>query len=227
MSPPTVAVIGASRGIGAELVKQLAQSGDTQVIASTRSPQSDTQAPNVKYITLDITDDASVTAAAKSIPELDTLIINAAMGDDDHLLSTSSDQLTAYLNTNVIGPHRIIRSFLPCLLARKTRKIIVISSTSGSNELQRGAKFGFLGPYAVSKAALNMLAVQYHNELSGKGFIVVPIHPGWVATDMGNIAGEGGMKVEDSVRGMLEVVGGLKEDDSAKFWKYDGTILPW
>ncbi|PVH73909.1 NAD(P)-binding protein [Cadophora sp. DSE1049] len=224
---PIVAVIGASRGIGKELVRQLAQSGDIQVIASTRSSQTESASPNVNSITLEITDDASVKAAAETVPELDTLIINAAIGNDDALVDTSSEDLARYMNTNVIGTHRVIKAFLPALLARTTRKIIVISSTSGSNELQRGSRIGFQGPYSVSKAGLNMLAVQYHNELQNQSFTVVPIHPGWVATDMGNIAGSGGMKVEDSVKGILQVVANLKVEDGAKFFKYDGTILPW
>lgn len=70
---PIVAVIGASRGIGREPVKQLSQSGDIEVISSTRSAfQTESVAPNVKPITLDITDDASVIAAAKNVPELDS-----------------------------------------------------------------------------------------------------------------------------------------------------------
>ncbi|KAH9211299.1 hypothetical protein DL95DRAFT_392626 [Leptodontidium sp. 2 PMI_412] len=160
--PTIVAVIGASRGIGKELVKQLAGMKDTRVIASTRSPQRDLEGSNVKLITLDITDDESVTVAAKNIPELDLLIVNAAMGCNDTLLGITSDDLVSYLNTNVVGPNRVIKAFLPALLAATMRKIIVISSTSGSNELQRGSHVGFNDPYAVSKAALNMLAVQYH-----------------------------------------------------------------
>lgn len=84
------------------------------------------------------------------------------MGCNDTLLGITSDDLVSYLNTNLVGPNRVIKAFLPALLAATMRKIIVISSTSGSNELQRGSHVGFNGPYAVSKAALNMLAVQYH-----------------------------------------------------------------
>ncbi|KAH7355379.1 hypothetical protein BKA65DRAFT_593392 [Rhexocercosporidium sp. MPI-PUGE-AT-0058] len=97
----TVAVIGAPRGLGRELGKQLAKSTDTQ------------------SITLYITDDASVTAAAKTVSELDLLIVNAAMGSNDTLLNTSSDDLVAYLSTKVIGPHRVIKAFLPALLTVK------------------------------------------------------------------------------------------------------------
>lgn len=70
-----------------------------------------------------------------------------------------------------------------------------------------------------------MLAVQLHNELSmAEGFTVVPIHPGWVATDMG---GEGGMPVTKSVADIKKVVLGLKLEDSAKFYNWDGSLIEW
>lgn len=224
-----VAVIGASRGIGKEFVRQLSQTRDVQVISSTRSPTSsnDSGAPNIKSIILDITADASVEEAAKEILELDTLIINAAMGEPDLLLSTSSEYLMSYFNTNVVGPHRVIQAFLPALLARKTRQIILVSSTSGSLHIQSKNRSRFQGPYAVSKAALNMLATQYDNELAKQDFTVIPISPGWVATDMGNVAGSGGMPVETSVRGMLKVIAGLMVEDSAQFLSFDGKTIPW
>jgi NAD(P)-dependent dehydrogenase (short-subunit alcohol dehydrogenase family) len=173
---PIIAVIGASRGIGLELVGQLSQSPGATVISATRAAPSSSLPPNVKPITLDLTDDASITAAAKEVPELDTLIINAAIGLDHHLIDVSSEILLSYLNTNVVGPNRVIQAFLPALLARKTRQIVIISSTAGSMEFEKGSNFGLQGPYSVSKAAVNMLAVQWHNELSQKGFTVVPLH---------------------------------------------------
>lgn len=224
---PIIAVIGASRGIGLELVNQLSKSPTTTVISATRTAPSSPLPPNVQAITLDLTNSSSITAAAKPVPELDTLIINAAMGYGDHLASTDSTTLLSYLDTNVVGPNRIIQAFLPALLARKTRRIILMSSSAGSLKLQLGSKFGLHGPYAVSKAALNMLAVQWHNELDGEEFTVVPLHPGWVATDMGNIAGSGAMSVEKSVSGILKVVEGLRKEDSGKFFDFDGEIMPW
>jgi hypothetical protein len=60
-----------------------------------------------------------------------------------------------------------------------------------------------------------------------RGFTVVPLHPGWVATDMGNLGGNGGMPVEESVEAILTVVQKLGEVDSAKFLSYDGSVLSW
>ena len=224
--PQTIAVIGASRGIGAGLVTQLQQQPDTTVIATMRKPTA-SPASNVEVLSMDISSEASVSSAAAEVPELDTLIVNAAIGDNEHLCTTSSERLTDYLATNVVGPHRVVRAFLPALRKRQTKKIIIISSTSGSMEKQIGATSGFLGPYAVTKAADNMLAVQFHNELVGEGFTVVPLHPGWVATDMGNVGGPGAMPIEESAKGIVKVLNGLKKGDSAKFFNWDGSSSPW
>ncbi|RFU27464.1 hypothetical protein B7463_g8871, partial [Scytalidium lignicola] len=86
-----VAVIGASRGIGHELVQQLSQSPGVHVISTTRTaPPPGSTPPNVTSILLDITDDESVTMAAQAVPEPDTLIVNAAVGEDDRLISLSA-----------------------------------------------------------------------------------------------------------------------------------------
>jgi NAD(P)-dependent dehydrogenase (short-subunit alcohol dehydrogenase family) len=223
-----ILVVGASRGIGLELVKQLSSQPDTEVFATMRKPfdlSFDTS--NIKVLAMDQTDASSVTAAASQVAELDTLILNAAMGEDDLLESLSSERFSQYLDTNVIGPHRVVQAFLPALLTRSTRRIIYISSTAASLKGQVNERWGLRGPYAISKAAGNMMAVQWHNELRDRGFTVVPLHPGWVATDMGNLGGDGAMPVEESVRAILTVVQSLIKEDSAKFLSYDGSVLQW
>lgn len=69
-----------------------------------------------------------------------------------------------------------------------------------------------------------MVVVQLHNELREEGFMVVAVYPGWVATGMGRIAGDSGMKGR---RQRLEVVQELQALDSVGFFNYDGTILSW
>jgi NAD(P)-dependent dehydrogenase (short-subunit alcohol dehydrogenase family) len=180
MSSKIYLVVGASRGIGQELITQLSQDASNHVLATVRKSV-DFGKPNVETLILDQTNSESVRAAASKVKEVDTLILNAAIGEDEKLTTTSEERLQQYLNTNVVGVHRVISAFLPALKARQTRKIIIISSFSGSCELQIGADFGFSGPYSVTKAANNMQVVQYHNELHKDGFTIVPIHPGWVS----------------------------------------------
>ncbi|OAA79200.1 short chain dehydrogenase [Akanthomyces lecanii RCEF 1005] len=229
--PKTTLVVGASRGIGRELAQQLAQQQQQtggQVIVSVRGGADFGGSPNMRSITLDQSSAKSVNEAAGSVTALDTLIVNAAIGNDEQLLDTSEERMAEYMDVNVTGVLRIVKAFLPALKARKTRQIVLVSSTSGSITRQVNAKSGFKGPYAVSKAALNMVAVQLHNELhESDGFTVVPIHPGWVDTDMGRIAGDGGMPVAKSAAGILKVVEKLTPQNSATFYNYDGTTLPW
>jgi NAD(P)-dependent dehydrogenase (short-subunit alcohol dehydrogenase family) len=90
-------------------------------------------------------------------------------------------------------------------------------------QVQIGSKAVFHGPYTVSKAALNTQAVQWHNELNGHDFTVVPLHPGWVATDMGHLAGKGAMSVQKSAEGVLKITGGGKKKDSAIFLSLIGN----
>ncbi|KAJ5190870.1 uncharacterized protein N7498_009855 [Penicillium cinerascens] len=219
-------VIGASRGIGREFVSQLSRDPTHRVIAGVRKPV-DFDSSNVVPILLDQSDPESVTRAGTQVSEIDTLIINAAIGADEYLLSTDDERLREYYDTNVIGPLRVVRAFLPALKARNTRQIVFISSESGSLSQQINAKGGFRGPYAVSKAAGNMIVVQLHNELHDQGFTVAAIHPGWVATDMGNATGPGGMPIPESVKGQLDVIVKLEHNASATFFAWDGSIVPW
>ncbi|KAF8217634.1 hypothetical protein K438DRAFT_1556115 [Mycena galopus ATCC 62051] len=231
-----ILVVGASRGIGRALVEELASTPNTLTIGTVRGGNAALDAfLNVKVVTLDLVDDESIAKAASTIPELDTLIINAGMGKRDPVSSTSTADLSTYFDINVLGPHRVIRAFLPALRARKTRRIIAISSTSGSLGQQAlPGSVGLAGCYGTSKTALNMLMVQFHNELQAEQprFTVVPIHPGWVATDMGNQShlmslGSGGMPPATSARGILKVVEELTPEKSATFYRFDGEKVPW
>ncbi|KAL3458723.1 hypothetical protein BJX64DRAFT_291876 [Aspergillus heterothallicus] len=228
MAVSTTLIVGASRGLGLELVKQHSKTGKYHVFATVRRPTNTIPtADNIVQLTLDQANPDSVRAAASEIAELDTLIINAAIGADEHLLTTSESRLSEYMNTNIAGPIRVVKAFLPALLKRNTRKIVLISSEAGSLSLQVDNTFGFHGPYAVTNAAANMVAVQLHNELRSWGFTVVAVHPGWVATDMGRIAGDGGMTPAEAALRLLEVVEEVQVSDSASFFSIMmGLVYP-
>ncbi|PYI09311.1 NAD(P)-binding protein [Aspergillus sclerotiicarbonarius CBS 121057] len=228
MEPHTTLVIGASRGIGKELVRQLSSIPSEHVIATIRDSSSPTtNLQDVQYLTLDLQNPQSILNAATKVPSIDTLIINGAIGDNERLVSTNTQRMEEYMSTNVLGPLRVVQAFLPALKARKTRKIILISSYCGSFSIQNAGLCGWGGPYAVSKAAANMLAVQLHRELRPEGFTVVPLHPGNVATDMGNIGGGGGTPVCEAVGNILRTIGGITLEESGGFLSYDGEVIPW
>ena len=74
-----------------------------------------------------------------------------------------------------------------------------------------------------------MLALNLHQDLSGEGFTVIPMHPGWVDTALGNpgSAYQGAMPPAESAAGIAKVVMNAKQEDSGRFLQWNGETLPW
>jgi NAD(P)-dependent dehydrogenase (short-subunit alcohol dehydrogenase family) len=225
-------VTGANRGIGLEVVRQLAARG-MYVILGSRDAEKGTKAAgllvaeglNVVVYQLDITDQGSidrfVTNVTTQFGRLDILVNNAGI-----LYDTWQQALTADLNvvqsaleTNTFGPWRMCQSCLPLLRHSHSGRIVNVSSEVGSL-----ASMGAGAPaYSVSKVALNALTRLFAAELLGTGILVNSISPGWVATEMG---GAGGRSV---VQGATSVVWGatLPDDGPTGGFFRDGKSLPW
>ncbi|KAK0546825.1 hypothetical protein OC846_004355 [Tilletia horrida] len=187
MSQPTALVIGASRGIGKDLVKKLSAVGyDTY--GTVRSHPSDS-----KTLQADLTDEDSLKAAATKIDTLDLLVLNGAIAEDEPYLKLDVQRHAEYYQTNVIGPLSAAAAFLPALRKGKQKTIVFITSLAGNAGMHKSfyaqpAKDRFplpKGPYSATKAALNMAAVQLYAELEDEGFSVLLVHPGVVESDMG------------------------------------------
>lgn len=177
-------VTGASRGIGLEFIKQLIKRTNSIVYAGIRTPSSlkphfPSPPKNLHILQCDVTSDTSVTSAidiiSKQSGRLDILINNAAIDHPFALKQTSISDLRNVLETNLIGVHRVIKTALPLLKTSTVKKVINLSSDFGSVELNDR---DFVGSYSISKAALNMLTVQYKNEYFEEGIIFIPLHPG-------------------------------------------------
>jgi NAD(P)-dependent dehydrogenase (short-subunit alcohol dehydrogenase family) len=97
-----------------------------------------------------------------------------------------------------------------------------MSSSLGSLAISPG---GFSYAYCSSKAALNMLTVLMHRELSGDGFTVLSLDPGWNRTDMGGA--EAPLDPAETVAGMIALLERVGPGDSGKFIGYDGQPRPW
>ncbi|EPQ31666.1 uncharacterized protein PFL1_00999 [Pseudozyma flocculosa PF-1] len=220
----TALILGASRGIGRALALDLKERG-WNVIGSVRKL---TEIPGVRIIQLDLNDEKSIQAASADFPPIDLLVVSGAIAGTENLLETSSEHLHHYLDTNVVGPHRAVQAFLPALRRGNKKQIVLISSMLGSNEIMFGRDMElFSGPYSITKAALNMMAVLLHNYLQKDGFTVIPIHPGWVDTDLGKLAGPGAMPISESVGGIAGVIEDLTPEKSAKFVNWKGEPMPW
>lgn len=193
-TPPIALVTGANRGIGFEVVRQLALR-NVKVYLTSRRAQSGEDAANrlksrgldVSFIPLDVTDHNSVKEAFRSFKLkeecLDILINNAGvMQDHGSVVDLDPDLLRRTLETNAFGPLEVIRQFLPVM--PRGGKIINLSSGLGSlNDMQ-----SYAPAYSLSKTLVNGLTRQFAAALIGRGIMVNSVCPGWVRTDMGGSA---------------------------------------
>ncbi|MFC0431789.1 SDR family oxidoreductase [Kutzneria buriramensis] len=197
MTDNTIALItGANKGIGREIAAQLVARGVTVLLAG-RNPELVEAAANelgARPVVLDVTDDASVAAAAKLVEEehgrLDVLVNNAGItgGRGNNDVAT----VQKVFNTNVFGVIRVTDTFLPLLLRSSAPRIVNVSSSVGS--LAHMASPDDPSPffsltYRPSKTALNAITVQYAKELGKQGVKVNAVCPGWCATDLNGFAG--------------------------------------
>jgi NAD(P)-dependent dehydrogenase (short-subunit alcohol dehydrogenase family) len=225
-------VTGANRGIGLELVRQLAQRGDT-VDAAARDPGAATELRGLAELhpgkvhlhRCDVRDDASVraTAAAVGGRTIDVVINNAGvMGKMLSLEDVDCADAVATFDANALGPLRVTRAFLPHLARAERPRVAQISSGMGSiGDNTSGGAYA----YRMSKAALNMANRSMSVDLSARGVCCVVINPGWVQTDMGGR--EAPIPVEESVSRMIGIFEQLTLDDSGGFFDYRGGRFAW
>ncbi|MEJ2869343.1 SDR family NAD(P)-dependent oxidoreductase [Actinomycetospora sp. OC33-EN08] len=189
----TALITGASRGIGAHAARRLAAQGVT-VLAGCRDPHAADLPEDVRPIALDVTDDASVAAAVKEVEStvgtLDVLVNNAGIaGTQPEPADTTPDEVREVLETNVVGPVRVTRAFLPLLRAAGRPRLVMVSSQLGSLDLMdsgRWQNYPHLA-YPSSKAALNMLSIMYAKTLPD--VLVTVVNPGYTATEFNGFRG--------------------------------------
>jgi NAD(P)-dependent dehydrogenase (short-subunit alcohol dehydrogenase family) len=219
-----VLIIGASRGIGLELVRQYRAEG----VAVTATARDDAglerlQALGATALRLDVTDAASASGLAWQVDgaRFDVVVINAGIyGPRTSGLEVPSQaEFDAVMHTNVLGAMRVL-PLLAEALAPGAR-LAVISSRMGSMGL-RANPSGWL--YRASKAALNSVLKDASLALDGRA-LCVALHPGWVRTDMGGA--EADLDVAESVATMRRTLAGLSEADNGSFYNFDGQPLAW
>jgi NAD(P)-dependent dehydrogenase (short-subunit alcohol dehydrogenase family) len=235
-----VVVTGANRGIGLELCRQLQDRGD-QVEAGARQPEQASALqelaarPGVHVHALDVQSDASVAAFAAGLASedprpLDLLINNAGyLGAMTPLEGLDLDDVRLHYEINTLGPIRVTRALLPLLRrggARRgglLRKVVHVTSRMGSiADNTSGGAYG----YRLSKAALNMASKSMAIELRSEVIASVVINPGWVQTDMGGRNAP--TAASDCVQGLLQVIDGLKLEQTGAFLDYrGGAEVPW
>lgn len=219
-----ILIIGASRGIGLELVRQYRADG-AQVVATARSDEglAALRELGATALKLDVADTASASGLAWQIDgrQFDTVFIVAGVYGPRHtgLQSPTADEFDDVMHTNVLGPMRVLPQ-LPDYLAPGA-KLAIISSRMGSIG-DRTSAAGWL--YRASKAAANSVLKDASLLLAGKA-TCLSFHPGWVRTDMGGSGAD--IDVADSVAGMRRVLAAAKPEDNGAFRNYDGQPIAW
>ena len=219
-----VFVVGASRGIGLEFVRQYRADG-ASVTATARNAAglARLEALGARALPLDLLDVASVASLGWPLDgeAFDLVVLNAGVygPDIDAMQTPTAADFDAVMQTNVLGAMRVLPQ-VAGLLAPGA-KLVVISSKMGSIGKQTTAS-GWL--YRASKAALNSVLRSVSISLEGKA-VCVAFHPGWVQTDMGGTQAD--LTPEHSVSDMRRVIKGLRPADNGHFLNHDGTAIDW
>ena len=230
----TALILGASRGIGLETVKQYRADG-WRVIATVRSQEAaqELQALGAETHVLDLTDSAATAGLAWKLDgeALDVAIYVAGIYGPrtQRAEPVSRADFDAVMHTNVWAPMGVLPAVLPMVEAghhgaggadEPGGVLAVISSRMGSIGDMEG-NGGWL--YRASKAAAN--AVLHPLSFDAEQATCLTFHPGWVQTDMGGASAA--ITPEVSVAGIRRVIASATRADNGAFRNYDGSVIEW
>jgi NAD(P)-dependent dehydrogenase (short-subunit alcohol dehydrogenase family) len=232
-------VTGANNGIGKEIARQLADAGLMVYVGSRTTergqPAVDEIGANARLLVLDVTDAASIAAAAAQIQDLDVLVNNAGvMIDGNPAPEADVDSFRLTYETNVFGVLAVTNAFLPALRRSRHPRIVNVSSGTGSLGWSTGPNpqfpyetGGSAAAYRSSKTALNALTVFYAQALASEGFKINALAPGLRATNLNARAAASGGDPGEAAAGAVRLA--LLPDDgpTGEFFSWDGTIAPW
>src|ERR1700680_5150541 len=226
---PVALVTGANQGIGLQITKDLVAHGFTVLVGSRNLECGQTAAnsvgPDARALQLDVTDQASIAAAAerirKELGRLDVLVNNAAISNtikqpgqsvEEYAKTTrpsnvSLDEMRAVWDTNVFGVLAVYQAMLPLLRQAPAARIVNVSSGVGSLTTNSDPAFPYraiFGPvYPASKTALNALTIAMAIELEPEGIKVNAVSPGFTKTNLNGYAGT--ETVEEGAREAVRV----------------------
>jgi NAD(P)-dependent dehydrogenase (short-subunit alcohol dehydrogenase family) len=176
LSTSTALVTGANRGLGRALAVELLSRG-ASVYAAARNPEK-LDVPGAKPISLDITDPASVGAAAQATGDVTVLINNAGTSTGTDLLTGDLDNIRLEMDTHYHGTLAVVRAFAPQIAANGGGAILNILSVLS------WYSFPEAGAYCAAKSAQWSLTNALRVQLADKGIRVAGLHVGYMDTDM-------------------------------------------
>ena len=221
---PNIAIIGASRGIGLEFVRQYAADG-WRVYATTRTPDSPgalgKMRGDIRIHHLDVRSDTHIARFADVLSKvaLDVLVHNAGV-----LYSrgrASPEEIAETMRVNAEAPIATVSALIDSVIASEQKKIALISSVQGSGRPRPSSP----DLYGDSKGELNKRFRVIEPEWRSLGVTAVALHPGYVKTDM--TGQHAGITTTESVSGMRSLLAGLTPGDSGRFLDYRGKDIAW
>ncbi|MFC0037274.1 SDR family oxidoreductase [Actinomadura rayongensis] len=243
MREQTIALVtGANKGIGYEIALGLGALGWSVGVGSRDAERGDAAVAKLRAdgvdafaVPLDVTDDASVTAAAALVEEragrLDVLVNNAGVtGGMPQMPSTVDiETVRTAVETNVLGVIRVTNAMLPLLRRSASPRIVNMSSSVGSLTRQTASDDpNVTGPVAVayspSKTFLNAVTVQYAKELRGTGVLINAACPGYCATDLNGFRG---VRTAGEGAAIAVRLATLPDDGPSGGFFEDAGVVPW
>ena len=244
-------VVGASRGIGLEFVRQLlGQPGMARVFAACRRPQDARELqdlsltePRLRIVALDVGDEASIAHGADRVAA-DTerlhLIVNCAgilhggsqaLRPERRLADVRAATLAESFAVNAFGPLLVARHFERLLAHREHAVFASISARVGSiGDNRLGGWYAYRGAKAAQNMFTKTLAIEWAR--SRRNVVCVALHPGTTDTDLSrpfqaNVAPDRLFAPARTVRQLLAVIDRLTPADTGRFLAWDGSEIPW
>ncbi|MFJ3289587.1 SDR family oxidoreductase [Streptomyces sp. NPDC086669] len=233
----TTLITGANKGLGLETARRLVEAGHTVYVGARDADRGRTAAERIgaRFVLLDVTDDASVQAAAKTVEAdggLDVLVNNAGIelrGPDNSVPAagdTTADEMRTVFETNVFGVVRVTHAFLP-LLQRSPAPVVVnvssgLASLAGLSDPDSPAHFYQALAYPSSKTAVNMITVQYAKAFPN--LRINAVEPGFTATDLNGRTGT--QSVEQGAEIIVRMALTGPDGPTGGYFDINGP-LPW
>jgi len=243
-------ITGANQGVGLQVAKELTANGLTVLVGSRSFERGEAAAKEIGAgavaLQLDVTDSASIAAAAHRIREqfgrLDLLVNNAGISNTTqssldpqeyaktkYASTASLEEMRAVWDVNVFGVLAVYQAMLPLLRESSDARIVNVSSGVGSMTSNADPAYpyrGIYGPvYPASKAALNAVTLAMMIELEPTDIKVNLVSPGFTKTNLNNYAGV--ESVEDGSREVVRVALLGPDGPTGTFTRWENTVIPW